>query len=681
MSKLSLLFNARSIAVIGASSHPEKVGHQVLKNLVRGNEALEHARERRKLFPINPAAKKILGLPVFPSLSMVMENIEVVIIATPAPTVPGLVDEIISRNALLPAAHQTKGVVIITAGFAEEGKKGNEIQAAIAQKLHDADIALLGPNTLGYIYSATQLNASFANHSIPDGNIALISQSGAMLTALFDALQNGQVGVSFAVSLGNKAGINENDCLEYALNDKATRVVALYLESFHDLPHFFELANRVSKQKPVLLLKGGVSERGQAASVSHTAALATNQVLLAAAAQQMGFILLNNIEELLSISFFLSRHRQAPENVMVITNAGGPGVNTIDELAAHGVQLAQWSAASKEALDEHVPRSKPNNPLDLLGDAQPENYRAAIQIAQRDMNIESLLLIVTPQAVTDMKGIVETIITHKGRKPMFVTLIGGEHLEPLRQKLRDANITAADFPTQLIEILETTNKVCRNFYQKEQFYAGTHSTQSQSGVRQPSLEAAFTMLTAFGFQVPKYWIVNKNTLANIPANAFPLFAKTANLSLLHKKEMGAIYGVVKDTHEAATAFQKMSMFGDEVLFQEVVDIDHELLLGYQHDEQFGPFVTIGLGGSYTNVLADRAYVFLPTTAARLQTAWSQTKAATALKELPAQSKKVVENMAKLQKMIIQNPWLKSLEINPLVVNAKGVWVADVKVGV
>jgi acyl-CoA synthetase (NDP forming) len=689
MSALQSLLSAQSIAVIGASNHHEKVGNQVFRNLILG---AERAHAKRKLYPINPTSKSVLNHPAFPSITAVKDPVDLVIIVTPAPTVPPIIDEIIERNRPLAKKDRIKAVCIITAGFAETDKKGSEIQHVIATKLQLAGIHLLGPNTLGFIYPKTGLNASFAQNNIPDGNLALISQSGAMLVAIFDAIEHQQIGVSFAVSLGNKADLSENDCLEYALKDPDTDVVVIYVESFTCLPRFFELTSQISKKKPVIVLKGGTSQRGQQASASHTAALATNQVLLDAASEQMGFTLVNTIEELLNVAFFLSRHRHLPENTMVITNAGGPAVNTIDTLEKNGVKIAQWSKHSLQNLEVALPMIHPANPLDLLGDASPERFRAALQIAQRDVDVESIILIATPQAVTDMPGIVREVIEQKGKKPILVSLVGGEHLEKLRQELRDAGVTTTDFPNDLSSLLRITGQLAQHKYKTEQFYSSEpHCPKFPDQIfpenalkrtPQTDIDQAFKLLQTEGFEVPKYQVVTQHNLdEQLEKMKYPMFAKTGNLTLLHKKKIGAIYGRVTDEAEARKAYTAMQPFGNQVLFQELIEIETELLLGVENDPQFGLYMTIGMGGSYTNIMADRSYVFLPAHKPEIEAAWEKTKAYQVFAKQTDTSKAIVKQMLQLQKLIMKNPWIRSLEINPLVVNYYGVFATDIKVQV
>ncbi len=691
MHKLNYFLQAQSIAVIGASDNPFKVGYQLFRNLVENNDLPPHAK---KLYPVNPHLKSLLSHPVYTSIIDIPAQIDLVIIVTPAETVSGLIDQIVWRNKNITNFKPIKAVVIISAGFAEVSAAGRELQHHITKQLAAAHVALLGPNSLGLLSPHHYLNASFAQKKIPAGNIALISQSGAMLTALFDVIASSELGISFSVSLGNKADLNENDCIEFAATDPNTRVIALYLESFSNLPHFFELVSRISKKKPVVILKGGTSERGQAASMSHTAALATNQVLLAAAAQQMGFVLVSTIEELVNSVFFLAKHHYLIQNAMIITNAGGPAVNTIDRLAAEHVQLAQWSSLSTSDLERLIPELPVHNPFDLLGDASPIRYKFAIQVAQHDSGIDSILVIVTPQAVTDIPAITSQLIALKGKKPILVALMGGDHLDKYRQQLRAAGMMCANFPNDLVNILHFTSQITKYHFQRKFFIpsdihrkkmlAATtavpagHLDFTNPATVQTSLSTIFALLTDHGFQVPEYHLITKSNFTDLRKLQYPLFAKTANLSILHKKDLGAIVGLVNSYSKAAKAFHTLKKFGDEVLFQQVISIDTELLLGIENDPQFGLYMTVGLGGSYANILADREYIFLPARKEELKAAWQATKAYQILKKAEL-TDQLVETMVKLQKLVMKNHWIRSIEINPLAINQDGAWVADIKV--
>jgi acetyltransferase len=702
---LELFFSARSVAVVGASVHREKVGFQIFSNLVRGVRAASphSSASQRKLYPINPAAKSVLGYRCYPSMTALTEPVDLVVIVTPVGTVMGIIDEILAHNQTLETADRVKAVIIISAGFAETDKEGKVLQQRVLMKLNLAGVRLLGPNTLGLIHTGLHLNASFAQQHIPEGNLAVISQSGAMLTALFNSMVSREAGVSFAVSLGNKADLNENDCLQYAMNDRQTTAVIMYIESFSHLPRFFELVSRVRRVKPVIVLKGGTSSRGQAASSSHTAALATNQSLLHAASLQFGFTLVNNMEELMNVAFFLAHHRTLPNNTMVITNAGGPAVNTIDELQHAGVALTKWSGRSQDDLARLLPKIKANNPLDLLGDADPERFRLAIIVAQRDPDIESILVITTPQAVTDMKGITDQLIAAKGKKPIMVAMMGGDQLEQYRALLRSAHLICSKYANNLVEMLQVLTRINKGTYLPFNYTLSESLTPTssinrvtvpqlhqqlalQQGVspqylQQPNMAETFSLLKKAGFRLPMYWLINQDNIDDLPKLSYPLFVKTANLSILHKKKMGAVYGVAHDARQARLAYDHLRKFGNEVLFQQVLDIQDELLVGIENDPQFGVYLTVGLGGSYTNMLGDRAYCFLPAPVSILEKTWKQTKAAAVFAKNPEMTALILKELQRLQQFMMQHPWVRSIEINPLAICQGKLYVADIKLQV
>lgn len=702
---LELFFSARSVAVVGASSHRQKVGYQILNNLVKVSQKASPSSvaAKRKLYAVNPANSSILGVKCYPALTAIPDPIDLVIIVTPVGTVQGIVEELLSRNNTFKETERVKAVVIISAGFAETDADGRVLQQLILMKLTIGGVRLLGPNTLGLIHTGKKLNASFAQQDIPEGNLAVISQSGAMLTALFNALVSRQAGVSFAVSLGNKADLNENDCLRYALHDHQTAAVIMYIESFSHLPSFFELVSQVRREKPVILLKGGTSSRGQTASSSHTAALATNQALLRFASHQFGFTLVENMEELMNVSFFLAHHRSLPTNTMIITNAGGPAVNMVDSLEHAGVALAKWSSRAQDDLQRLLPKIKAANPLDLLGDADAQRFKQAITIAQREPDIESIVVIITPQAVTDIPAITQQLIDQRGKKPILVTLMGGDQLEKYRQQLRQNHLLTTGYANNIVDmlrVLSAANKgMCLPYrYLISQSHTPVSSQQqylnrklhpqlalqqgmSETYLRQPNMDETLKLLKKAGFRVPQYWVISTDQAKDLEKIEYPAFVKTANLSILHKKKVGAVYGVVNTPAEAKEAYKKMAAFGNDVLFQQVLDIKHEILLGIENDPQFGLYLTMGLGGSYTNLLADRAYCFLPAPASILEKTWKKTKAAAVFASDPAMTKSILKELERLQQFMMQHPWVHSIEINPLAISDGKPWVADIKLQV
>lgn len=664
---IQTILNSKSFAVVGASRDPSKVGHQILKNLL--------THPKLHVFPVNPSARRILNQAVFHSLLDIPEKVDVVVIAVPVQFIQPVIHDCIEKKV--------KAVIIITAGFSELSTEGERVQEHITKQLEDANISLLGPNTLGILQPGKKLNASFAGSDIPAGNLGLISQSGAMLTAIFSEMSSKHIGASFAISLGNKAGINENDALEFALSDPQTKTIALYLESFADIGKFFHLCSRVAPQKPIILLKGGSSKLGQTATASHTAALATNFELLKAGQRQMGFVVVDTIESFIQSCFFLENYRTAPENVMIITNAGGPGVNTTDIVEKEHVELAEWTKNSQQNIGQYLPTAHIANPMDILGDAQSDRFEFIIRQAQRDANIDSILTIITQQAVTDLPKIIDTLIMIKGKKPLMVSLIGGQHLEKFRVQLRQQGIICTEYPNEVIEILGVVRKVNSAKYLTEKFVPIPQHPHDQ--LFQPTLHTAYTLLKKYKLDIPPYYIATSTEEAK--KTSFPAFAKTANLTIKHKKLVGAIFGVVETQKEAVEAYTQLEKFGNEVLYQGIIESDIELLIGVNRDPQFGWYMAVGLGGTQTNIINDRVYIFLPGSRKMLKDAFKTTKAFHTVKQYEMKRanftiiEKVIDVLEIIQHIVADHPEMSELEINPLMIKDDKLWIADVKMSV
>lgn len=657
---VKILFSSKSFAVIGASRDPKKVGHQIFANLLQS---------KLPVYPVNPSARQILNTKVYDSILEIEDSVDTAIIVVPVQFVQSVVEECISKKI--------KSVIIISAGFAEQSTQGKKLQHHIAERLHKVGIQLLGPNTLGYLLPAKNINATFAPQSVLDGRIGIISQSGAMLSALFTRMSAEKFGCSFALSLGNKAGLTELDALEYAIADSQTKVIALYLESFQQLPRFFELVSSAAGKKPILVLKGGRTKQGHQASVSHTAALATNDELLKSAAKQFGFVVVETIEQFINSLFFLSRYQSIPENVMIITNAGGPGVTVTDYASWKQLTLAKWSKTAQANFTEQFPMINVSNPLDLLGDAREDRYDFAIRQAQRDPDIEAILVLITQQAVTNIPKIVSTINKLAGKKPLSVALIGGHSFDQHREKLSEAGIISSEYPNDVIDVLSIVQQTAATRYNSSQF--SVPDSPAIPLYLEPKLDKIFPILKQYGLHIPKFSILTIDS--SIKKLNFPQYAKTANLQLMHKKQIGAVAGVIKDETEATKAVKKLVKFGPEVLFQQVIESELEVLIGLTHDDTWGYSLTLGLGGSMTNIVADRVYIFFPTTKSVLQKGILSTKAGQAIKNLDAGDEileSLLDHCQSLMQLMLDYPDIKELEINPLMLSKKKWWVVDVK---
>lgn len=676
---LDALFTPSSIAVVGVSSKPTKVGHQIFANL----QSFEG-----QVYPVNPKHKQILGKPCYPSLLSIPHPVDVVVIATPTSTVGGIVQECIDKKV--------RAVIVVTAGFAESSKEGKRLQERIASLLWHNHIALVGPNTLGIINTHIHLNASFAGAHIERGNIALISQSGALLTTIFSSLTTLGIGCSFAISLGNEAGVTAIDALDYAASDPHTHVIGLYVESLTNGKAFFAACKKVSAKKPILILKGGMSKKGQKASLSHTAALATDATLLLEGQHQFGYTCTHTIEQFVETLFFLDHlnEKPLPENLMILTNAGGPGVTATDLASSSGIPLASWSPSSVSRWARELPRIRPGNPTDLLGDATTATIDTALTFMEDDTAVDSCLLIVTPQAVTDIPSITQLLSRKKIHKPLIVAMMGGVDVDPYRAKLKQKGLTVVAYPDDAIDIFSCiararkAQRVDRSAKLMEELEHSLGKTQSLPHTRasfplqSDRIEEVLLMLEAYGFALPASAIVSsKQQLDELdtlnPERVYPLIAKTTNVRLKHKAAVGAVVKDIRSKQEAQVAFEHLRKFGDRIILQEVITDAIEVIVGCKRDPTFGEFIAVGSGGTMTNILADRAYIFLPASQREVRAALRRTKLYPLLSA--EQRSLVLLSIERFIRLFTQHPEIEELEINPLMITSHTAYVADVKV--
>lgn len=657
---LSALFQSSSIAVVGASRDPQKVGHQLLKNLLC-NTSLH-------LYPVNPKAEEILGKTSYSSLTAIQENIDLVIIAVPISAVESIIDECVIKKV--------KAVVIITAGFAEEGEAGKVIQHRITSKLLQSNIALLGPNTMGFINPYKNMYASFGAEHVEKGSIAVISQSGAILSALFQSYASAYTGVSFAVSMGNKGGLSELECLKYAGQDPHTNSIALYLESFADLPLFMKIAKQISQSKPIFLLKGGMTHEGIRAAISHTAALATPQALLIDAAEQSGIVLIDTFEQFVRATIAASQTTYLPEHLMIVTNAGGPAVVTVDEASLAHIPLSVLSTHTTQALAHAIPHITPHNPLDLLGDASAQSVDKALTVLAQDPQIDAVAILITQQSVTDMNEVARVLSKPRGKKVRFISLIGGEQLEPYRKQLTKSGAIVTNYPNEIVETLQALMRA-RQFMHRSSLAVKLDITLSHPFPK--TFEDLQTLLEQYGLTFPHQKVIStKQDVSQLASLSTPLIAKTTDLELKHKAKLGAVIGNVCDLNYAKTVFDHLQTWKHPVVFQEMIANGREALIGFTQDPQFGWYLAIGIGGSMSDAIADRAYCFLPASEKEVLHAVKKTRLSTIL--TPIQTLKLVQLLLKLQTCVLSTQDLKELEINPLFITGNSMIVADIKRG-
>ncbi|MBU1045726.1 CoA-binding protein [Patescibacteria group bacterium] len=451
--KLDYFFNPKTIAVIGATDRIGSVGRGLVKNLINGKKASAQGGSRRKIFLINPNRKKVFGVRTLPSVLKIKEGIDLAVIAVPAQIVPKVVEQCIQKRV--------KSAIIISSGFAETGQKGAILQDKVKQALNRADTPFVGPNSLGVLRPCTGLNASFAPLTPSKGNIALISQSGALIDAIIDASNGKSWGFSAIISYGNEAGLTLTDFLNWAKNDPKTKVIALYLEGLKNGRQFFESAKEASAKKPVIVLKGGKNPGSKKAVFSHTGALAGESQIYSAAFKQAGLAVVSSIEELLDISKALSWQPKCKNGIAVVTNGGGAGILTADYCFQLGIKLPKPSPAALRKIENsklmHPGYSK-SNPMDMVGDALSDRYRIAIEAMMSQKNISGLIVIQTPQTMTEPIKNAKIIIEAQKKwpqKPIVTAFIGGKLTEPAGKILEKNHIPNYPDPYRAVRAIQS----------------------------------------------------------------------------------------------------------------------------------------------------------------------------------------------------------------------------------
>lgn len=416
MKNLDRIFNPKTVALIGATSRAGSVGLGIMKNLLEG-------KRKRRIYPINPFEKKVFGISCFPDIKSVKEEIDLAIIAVPAKTVPKVLEESIEK--------EVGGIIVISAGFAEDKEEGKALQKEITDMVAKSRIPLVGPNCLGVLRPSLNLNASFAPASPKNGNIAFLSQSGALIDSVIDWNSTVNYGFSTIVSYGNEADLDVSDFLDYLKDDKETKVITIYLEGVEDGRKFMKIAREVSKVKPVLVLKAGKTESGHKAALSHTASLAGSHLIYSAAFKQAGIIEAESLEELFDMAMALSNQPRCKNGIAVVTNGGGAGVLMTDYLEELGINMPRLSAAATGKLEKSRimnPAFSKDNPLDIVGDALSDRYELAISSLLAQKDIYGLVVIQTMQIMTDPGKNARIVVKAKNRwkeKPIVTAFLGG----------------------------------------------------------------------------------------------------------------------------------------------------------------------------------------------------------------------------------------------------------------
>ncbi len=695
--KLTKLFNPKVVAVIGASSKEGSVGYSLMKNMIgSGFDGI--------IYPINPKRSSVFGVKAYPNLDDVPDKIDLAVIATPAKTVPAIVENCGKVGV--------SGIVLISAGFTEIGEEGKKLTKKILEDIKKYNMRLIGPNCLGFIKPSIKLNASFANKMALPGKIAFISQSGALCTAILDWSIKKNVGFSHFVSIGSMIDVGFHDLIDYFGKDPQTTSIVIYMESLSNARSFLSAARAVSGNKPIIVLKAGKSSEGAQAAMSHTGSLAGNDFVFDAAFKRAGIIRVDTIGELFNIAQSMAmQERPTGNKLAIITNAGGPGVIATDTLIAKGGKIAKISKETIDELNKHLsPNWSKSNPVDVLGDAGAEHYEKALELCAKDKNVDGILVILTPQSMTNASEIARKVanISAKTSKPVLTSWMGAGDIQEGQKILENSNVPVYSTPENAVkcfmymydysrnlEILhETPTKIPEEF--KPDKVANTKLINEV-------LADNRTVMTEFEAKklLGNYQIsVIKNGLAKNKEEAvrlsreigYPLVMKIASPDILHKTDVGGVILNIENEEEAEKAFEKILKSSKEkvpnadirgIFVEQMLKKKHELIIGCKRDPIFGPTIVFGMGGVAVEVFKDTTVGLPPLNMALAMRMIEDTKIyklISGYRGMPSADISSIQFLLyKFAYLLVDFPQIVEIDINPFGVDERGGVVLDAKV--
>jgi len=682
---LDKLFRPASIAVIGASERPGRIGTALLHNLVQGDF-------KGQIYPINPKYNRIMGLPTYPSISRVDGNIDLAIVAVPIEQTPEIISEC--------AAKGVSTAIIISAGGKEIGASGRVVEERI-HKAAAGRVRILGPNCLGVMAPGFKLNASFSAGMPIVGNLAFASQSGGVCTAILDLSFKEEIGFSHFISIGSMLDVDFGDILDYLGRDPAAKSILLYIEQLSNIRKFMSAARAVSRIKPIIVIKAGSSQAGALAAASHTGALAGEDAVYDAAFKRAGVIRVHNIEELFDCAELMAKQpRPAGPRMAVITNGGGPGVMAVDAMARYGLEAAPLSAATLKALDEILPPHwSHSNPVDLLGDANAERYAQAVSILHREQDLHGMMLILAPQAIADPLEVAQGLVHQlKGLSyPVVAVWMGGRDIAAGAQFLNQAGIATYTTPERavlaLTYMVQHTRNLSMSMEIPPRLEHRLHFDRKRVQAIIDTIDlTADRFLTEFQTKeiLQHYSIPVNATIRADSAEAavtaakkmgWPVALKILSPDISHKTDADGVHLDLRSPAEVHTAFERIMIGARNYNQQARIDgvtvqpylaqPDYELLMGIKQDPAFGPIIVFGIGGIFTEVLCDRALGLPPLNRLLIKRLIEETKVFKLLhgyRNRPAADMAAIEEMLLLlSQLAVDFPEIAELDINPVVV--------------
>lgn len=672
---LENLFNPKAVAVIGAASNTEKIGYALSFNLLSN-------KDKRQVFLVNPTEKEILGERVFSSVTDIKEDIDLVVIAVKPEIVPSVL--ISCGEKKIPYC------IIITAGYKETGEEGKNREEELKQIAQKYNIKIIGPNCLGIFDCHSQLNATFGDKLPEFGGISIISQSGAVGTSMLDFAQKENIGFAKFISVGNEAGITENDFLDYLAQDEKTKAVVMYLEAVSDGVRFLELAKKITAIKPLVVLKAGKTARGAQAVASHTGSIASENKVFEAVCAQGKVINVETISEMFDLlKLFNAGVYQPLENIGIVTNGGGPSIILSDLLElSESLNLATLTEKTKTSLREILPPTAAvNNPVDIIGDALADRYENSLKILSKVKDIDALAVILTPQKMTQIKETAKIISKINKKKTVLPLFIGGVRMEPALKIFRQKKIAVFSDPQNLVKALDylSFKKASKDEIISSKKELVTTSDQLNFLQTQKLLQSA-------GLNISGTLLKNKEEINSVIEKiSGPWALKVITDKVLHKSDVGGLklnLQTVNDINNAwdeieKNVFRKFAEIKIEGMLLQSMTHGREVIIGMKRDTTFGPVIIFGLGGIFVEVLKDVSMRIAPLNEKDVNEMFEEIKGKDILQGVRgekavnfAELKKIILGISKLS---IEHPEIKEMDFNPVICDENGVSLVDVRI--
>ncbi|MFZ3049024.1 MAG: GNAT family N-acetyltransferase [Desulfatirhabdiaceae bacterium] len=695
---LDRIFEPRRVAVVGASEKAGSIGNALMKNLIDGGY-------KGMLLPVNPKYDTVHGLAAVKSVSALETGVDMVVIATPIVTVPDIVRQCVEKKVA--------GAIVISAGGKEVGEKGRDIEAHIRTTAYAGGLRIVGPNCLGIIRPRTKLNATFVSDMPDVGDLAFVSQSGAICSAILDLALKEHIGFSHFVSIGSMLDVDFGDLIDYLGNDPSAKSILLYIENLTNFRKFMSAARAVSRIKPIIVLKSGRSKAGAKAAASHTGAMAGEDAVYDAAFKRAGIVRVDTIQDLFDCAELMAKQpRPRGPRLAIVTNGGGPGVMATDTLGRYGLEPATLDPDTFQKLDALLPPFwSRSNPIDILGDASPERFRRTLEICFDGKDLDGVCVILAPQALSDPVLVAESLATTmKGRRyPVFACWMGGKSIEKAVQTLNQAGIPTYETPERAVRaflymvdyarnmeaLLEIPPKLTRDIsFDPEKARRLLAGAQAESFMGESETKA---VLSAYGLPVIRTETAKTEEDASRVGRdiGFPLVMKLNSPDITHKTEAGGVRLDLRSDADVRAAFTgivestrryKPDARIDGVTIQPYfANADYEILLGAKRDTNFGPVILFGMGGIYTEVLKDRALGLPPMNRLLARRLMQETKVYALLngyRNRPAADMERLEEMIiRLSQLLIDFSEIAELDMNPVLIKDGKPVVVDARIRV